>query len=390
MTILTLILPADWPQQRRDCPWLLHDAAGRVLRQGCSEPAHWPAPPAGSDGPPPCRLLLAGRQVAAHRVRLPAPPLGHRPDVVAAALEDSLLETPTQLLFAVHDQPAPDGSSLVGVMAHGRLAALVKLLRELGWSPQAAWPLGMASNTASAWACGESLCVVSADTFIELACDGGLAAWLDLVAPEQTLTLVSLDNAPERDARLNQITRLRTGTPPPLAVPTGCGFLHGDLAPPRRPAAFARHFAPAGRLAAGFAATLFVVSALQWSWHAWQARQLRSSISAHFRAIQPQAAMVDPVRQMTLQVATARRAAGQLAADDFLALAETLGDLGDGGLELNELVYENGRLQVSGTLSAQAGEQLATAAGQRAQQLQGPAVNPGQPTQFTLSAGAGS
>lgn len=386
MSTLILILPGDWPQQRRDCPWQIHDAAGRLLRQGCSEPAQWPKPPTVGDDPPACILLLAGRQVAGRRQQLPAPPLGHRPEVVAAALEDLLLDAPSPATFAVDPRSEADGSSRIGVVAHSRLAALVALVRELGWSPQAAWPLGMAATGAGAWVCGDTLCAVGDRGFVELACDDSLGDWLDLVAPGQTLPLTALDPAPARDLRLQQLARF-SQTPVPLRPPPGHGFLHGELAPPRRPPAWARHFAPAARLAAASAALLCLVSAVQLGWHAWQARQLRASIAAHFRAALPQVAMVDPVRQLAQQLATARRATGQLAADDFLALAETLGDVAEGGLQLHEVDYHNGQLQVRGQLAAEAAAQLASAAAQRGQRLQMPTAANGQ---FTLSAGDGS
>ena len=68
--ILTLIIPSGWPQETRACPWQLHAADDRLLAQGCAEPGQWPA--AGEDDR--CRLLLAGRQVAAQPARLPPPP----------------------------------------------------------------------------------------------------------------------------------------------------------------------------------------------------------------------------------------------------------------------------------------------------------------------------
>lgn len=386
MSTLTLILPDDWPQQRRDCPWLIHDAAGRLLRQGCSEPAQWPKPALAGDEPPACILLLSGRQVAGRRQQLPAPPLGHRPEVVAAALDDLLLDAASPATFAVDPRCDADGSSRIGVVAHSRLVALVGLVRELGWSPQAAWPLGMAATGPGAWACGDILCAVGERGFVELACDDSLGDWLDLVAPGQTLPLQALDPRPARDARLKQVARFSQAVVP-LRPPPGPGFLHGELAPPRRPPAWARHFAPAVRLAAASLALLCLVAAVQLGWHAWQARQLRAEIAARFRAALPQTAMVDPVRQLGLQLATARRAAGQLAADDFLALAETLGEVAEGGLQVHELDYRDGQLQVRAQFSAEVAAQLASAAGQRGQRLQMPAAEAGQ---FTLSVGGGS
>jgi general secretion pathway protein L len=368
-TILTLIIPSDWPQQRRACPWLLHNAGGRLLRRGCSEPAHWPGVGGAPDEMPECRILLAGRQVAGRRVRLPAPPLGRRPEVVGAALEDVLLDAPEQLAFAVAGKTGDDGTSRVGVVSRQRLAGIVALLRELGLPPHAAWPLGMAMPAPAACLVGDELCVVAPDgEFAALGPGDDLAARLGELAGGEALPLHVVDADPDAGARLAAVPGLRPGGAGEWLAPAAPGFLDGELAPPRRRTAVVRHFSGAARLAAAFAGVALLLSAAQWGWHAWQAARLRDAIAAQFRAAQPQAALVDPLLQMQRLVDSTRHAGGQLVAGDFLALADTLAEL-PAGATIAELRYRDGRLEIVAPQPADAVAALAAAAERRGQRL---------------------
>ena len=377
--MLTLIIPPDWPQHRRDCPWLLDPGDGQPLRHGCGEPATWPG--AGEAGPRPCRLLLAGHQVAVHPARLPPGPGGRRPAVVGAALEETLLEAPEQLAFALG--PTDAGSTAVGVVAHARLAALVGLLRELGWSPQAAWPLALALATPAAWLCGDSVDLPG----IALPIDTPLADW-PWPANAAPLPVHVLDADVERDRRLaaelgTDHPQLTIGGPPPaLQLPPGPGFLDGELAPPRPPGILARHARPALRLAGFLGAAVIALGAGQWLWQAWQIRELRQQIASEFRAVLPGVPLVDPARQLAQAVGAARRGAGLLADDDFLMLAATLGELPETA-RVQALSYENGRLSGSLTLPDEALPMLAAAAARRGQHWQASAG--GGRSEFTLS-----
>lgn len=380
--MLTLIIPADWPQLRRDCPWLLHDATGQLLGRGCDEPAGWPV--GDGEGPHPCRLLLTGHQVAVQPARLPAGAAGRRREVVGAAIEESLLAPTEQLAFAVGADQA--GIVPVGVIARARLAALVGLLRELGWSPQAAWPLALTTDAAAAWLCGQELDVYGSAGSIALPVDGALVQW-PLFADGNTLPCHVLDTDAERDQRLlallGQHLRISAALPP-LQAPPGPGFLDGELAPPRQPAAITRHFRPALRLALILGTTLVVLSAGQWLWQAWQIHALRQHIAEEFRSVLPATPLVDPARQLAQVVAGARRAAGQLADDDLLMLAATLGELPDDA-RLLELAYDHGQLRGSLALPDTARATLTAAAARRGQTLQ---INgSSERAEFTLIAG---
>lgn len=378
--ILTLIVPSGWPRESRACPWQLHAGDGRLLAQGCDEPGQWPS---AGDGDR-CRLLLAGRQVAAQPAQLPPPPQGERQAVIAAALEDSLLEPAEHLLFAVAPSALADGRRCVASVGRARLAALCQRLRELGWTPAAAWPLALALAPGQALALGGELSLRQDDGFIALPLDATLADWLALLAPAAAIRASALD-AEAASALATADSRLQTTPLAPLHVPDGPGFLVGELAPPRPHLDWKRRLRPALRLAAGLAALLLAMSLGQWGWHAWQARQLRGEIARQFHEILPQAPMVDPLRQAQRQLDTRAQAGGALAADDFLVLADALSELSPEQLPLLALAYADGRLHVTvARLDAGATERLAAAARQRGLTLSPPS---GTPPEFTLSAG---
>ncbi|MDD2742362.1 MAG: type II secretion system protein GspL [Rhodocyclaceae bacterium] len=372
---LTLFIPSDWPAQRRDCSWLLRDARGQLLQQGCSEPAHWPLPassagqaqatnnPPAQHEPLACHLVLCGEQVAGHAVALPKSALGRSPEVVAAALEDSLLDDANNLQFAVLPEAAAAGeNATVGVISRQRLAAIGEMLKSLGLLPLSAWPLSLCLPAKTAALIDNELTLpLPAGGFVTLNNDAGLGDWLDALAHESVpfplpCWVPGQHTTPEVQAQLAQTSAGRLQiieAKTPLTVPGGAGFLYGDLAPPRAPMALARELKIALRLASGFALLIFFLASLQWGWLSWQAKQYRQEIETSFRIVSPQGAMVDPLLQMQRQVDTALHAAGQLRAGDFLRLLEALAELSAKQPNITELSFEKAHLRIAGELSEQ-------------------------------------
>jgi len=378
--LLTLIVPADWPRDTRTCPWQLHAADGRLLAEGCGDPGQWPSPGEGDR----CRLLLAGRQVGGQAVRLPPPPQGESQAVIAAALEDSLLEPAEHLLFAVDPVPLADGRRCVATVARARLAALRERLHELGWPLACAWPLALALAPGQGGAVGGELTLRRADDFLALPLDATLGAWLDLLTADDAISVGGFDDDAVAALRQHR-PRLPEASRPPLVLPAGAGFLVGDLAPPRAQSDWPRHFRPTLRLAAICATLLTATAGAQWGWLSWQAHQYKAAIARDFREILPQTPQVDPLRQAQRQLAEKSRAAGQLAADDFLALADALAELPPEQLPLQRLDYNGGRLTVGvARIAPEAFERLLGAARQRGLTVSPPS---GAPTEFTLTAG---
>lgn len=381
MKTLTLFIPSDWPQARHDCPWLLCDAEGRVLEQGCSTAAHWPIPAADpeqaattKDEAINCDVILCGQQVAIHRVQLPKTPLGRTPEVIGAALEDNLLEDCTQVNFAARPIPPEggDNKTIVGVIAKARLGAIGQLLKSVGLSPRRAWPLNFVLPAGVASLCGSELTLaLPQGSFLTLDFDAGFANWLEHLAPTgitQPIPYVLLDHAlaqasPEREKLLQeahgagQLQHILLASDA-LTVATGPGFLYGELSPPRQPSPGGQHFRLAARFAAGFALAAVLLSTLQWGWLNWQANNYRKEIEHSFREAFPQAAMVDPLLQMQRQIDLAQHANGRLTGDDFLRLLEPFAVLAENQLSLQEMAYEQGKLYVSGRISGAGLERL--------------------------------
>lgn len=349
---LILIIPSDWPHARRECQWLLHDGKGQIVQRGCSEPAHWPVlNKHGSDEEYRCELLLAGHQVACHRSQLPKGRVS--PEIVAAALEDRVLDEIDQLHFAIGPAES-DGQHALAVVSRRRLASIVTLLRQLGLTLNAAWPLGFALPEGQAWLAADELTLALPNgAFTSLPLDRHLADRLaDLPAHETPLPVVIPESTllPDTASQLAHAEAsggLRRAAPCMPKTPSGHGFLYGPLAPPPRRLALLRPFMPALRLAAGFAVAATLLATAQWAWHTWQAASYREAISADFRRAMPQAAMVDPILQMQRQIDELRRRSGQLADNDFLRLAIPLTAVSDEVLDVREMRYENGQLQLT-------------------------------------------
>lgn len=373
-TTLTLLISSDWPQQRRDCHWLLHAGDGRLLSRGCSEPAHWPGIGTSDGAPLPCDLLLAGHQVAGQTARLPKNRLTQ--EVAAAALEEQLLDAPEQLLFAIAP-PAADDTCTVGVIARQRLESLLGVLRELGLEVRSAWPLGLALPAGHGWLLADELTLaLPACGFATLPLATAADDWLAGLPTSATAFTVALPEVPTPEVRRaldlsESAGRLHCVAPdnaPP--APAGPGFLVGPLAPPTRRLALLRPFLPAARLAVGLLLGGLLLAAAQWGWHAAQIRAYRQEIASTFRQIQPQAAMVDPLLQLQRQVDALRRRNGQLADDDFLRLADALSALPAGSIEIQEMQFAGGRLELAARLADDGIERLQAAAGQRGLSLQ--------------------
>lgn len=395
-TTLTLLIPSDWPQQRRDCPWLLCAADGRVLSRGCSEPAHWPGVGSGDgDGESPrCDLLLAGRQVAGHLAQLPKNRLTQ--EIAAAALEEQLLDAPEQLLFAIGPATA-DGRHSIGVIGRQRLESLLGVLRELGFAARSAWPLGLALAPGEGWLLGDELSLaLPGHGFGALPLSSAADTWLGALPAAARPLALTLAEAPpahlrpllERAASAGQLAcRPMDRTPP---VPPGPGFLVGPLAPPARRLTLLRPFLPTLRLGAGLLLGGLLLAATQWAWHAWQVRAYRQEIAATFRQLQPQAALVDPLLQLQRQVDALRRRSGRLADNDFLRLAEVLTVLPADGISITEMQFADGRLELTAQLAGDALERLRAAADQRGLALQVDAAGDSgerQPAKLMFSAG---
>lgn len=378
MSTLRLFITPGWPQEQRACRWALVSATGEILQHGQSEPRHWPGVVAPEDRPeqaaPPerqaCDLILCGSQVNALAVKLPRGAAGQRPEVIAAACEDLLLDDPADCQFS----PPPDGFSVSGpdgdvclaFISHARLSALAATLGELGLQPRSAWPLGFLlperDGRRLAWAEDGNLTLPHPDgSFLNLDLAGELALWQAQLASDGFALPLAVVNR-ESTAAGRQFLEAaiaagylsETAAAPPsdaLRPPPPGGLLNGRLAPPRASRNWLERFRRPLRLAAGLALLAGTLVFLDWGRLAWQAQAYRQAIEAEYRQAFPEGALVDPLLQMQRQLDRLRQNSGQLASTDLLTLLAPLSEIG-GELASERLDYDGSRLNVVARLEA--------------------------------------
>lgn len=372
MTTLRLLIDPGWPHDHADCPWYLCDAGGRVLQSGHSEPRHWPGVVAmGADSSSAadrreamaCDLILTGGQASCFVVDLPKGPAGRRPEVVAAAMEDLLLDAPEDCQLLVENSDDGSGRGVVAAIAASRLDSLCRMLAELGLAARSAWPDGLLLPRS-----GERRCACpSADAFV-LPTSGGGFLTLDaamFASGAERLSAFGLSlPVPLRLVGEGGPKMPGIFVPEPAAAgfpyrePPAGGFLHGRFAPPRRRFAASRHFWPAFKLAGAMAAAVALLVIAEWGWFAFEAKRHRDETARLYREAFPQGALVDPMLQMQRQLDGRRRALGKLGDGDFLwlmdGLARAMTDNGSVMAAIGPLDYQSGRLQVTATLPAAA------------------------------------
>lgn len=357
MSQLYLFIDDLWPAQHTQARWYWLDDRGRVLRQGCSEPRHWPGvcpPQEGAAPPQAVTVMLSGAQVACQRLRLPPGKAGRRPEILAAAIEERLLQPPEDCLLlpgAVDEA----GLTAVAVLARERLRLILAGLRELGLAPLAAWPLGFLLPSEAGRRCarleaGYLTLPLAGQGFMGWDLDAGGAenpGWAALLAPHwpqpPTVNVAGEAAVPPPSLPAGWQCRAEPADRLPLALPSGPGFLTGELAPRRGRWPGGAAYRPAARLAAGMLALWLVLSGVEWFRLAQQSRQLQDETAAVFREAFPQAAMVDPLLQMQRQVDGLRRQVGEAAAGDLPAMLDRLA--GQGGMTWQGFEFSSGRLE---------------------------------------------
>ena len=376
---LTLIIPDDWPEHSRECPWLLSNAQGRLLQHGYSGPAGWPLPQADADStstPMACNLLLAGQQISVHLPVLPAGGKARQPDVLAGILEDDLLDDPQHLYFvcqieATHmeREQSESGRHPVAVISRARLRALCERLQELGLQVRSAWPLLFCLPRGEAMQIGEVL-------DIRLPNGGGLALGRDelerwkgflrengiefplpcrRIAEHARFAAGSIEAARiGTTASVPDSSLLRALEMGELRVPPGHGFLYGPLLPALPLGAWRQVLRLPARLAIGFAVAALLMAAADWGRMSWLAWKYQGSIKTEFSRVIPQGTLVDAGLQLQRHVDALETQQGLLKADDFLNLLQPLASLQAGSL--TGIDYEPGVLRVNFALKDGDGE----------------------------------
>lgn len=360
-TRLMLLLDEHWPQQPA-ADWVLIDDRGRLLQQGRSAPAHWPAAAQ-------CEAVLSGSQCTWLDVVLPPAPARDRTRLLAYALEEHLLgEVDTQHLTVTHarreDERRHTGVLVVArsrmAQLQAQFAALGRPLQHLRSLLQIApiapehWTLALDGHhgailrggpDGTALACDLA---PAADGHVQLAAVLALAAARQPVATPQPLVLRPAAGQTLPAGLLEHIAQL-----PAFAASAGepwhwwqaadhaADLLHGDHAPATRRDLGQRLRAPAALAALA----LLTVAAVGLVHNLFAAHELAALDAARVRLLAdtlPGTPAIDPARQLGQALERARSERGQLARADFLSLLHEHTEAG--GPMPSALHYDNRRL----------------------------------------------
>ena len=368
MNTFALIVDSQWPTQGPSATWMLLNDSGKLVRSGVGPPEQWSPEAAGLRG---VHLIVAGSGVACQQLLLPRSERGIQPDVMAAALENRVLEAPENLLLVPLGAPDPQGLRSVAIWAKNSMAQARQALLAQDLPVLSAWPLGAVLAPGQVVVNGSCASYgLASGGFISLELDDPLAGQ----APElaglalQHLELESL--APMIAQRC-------------LAGP---GFCYGEFAPPQARTAWGSALRPAAWASAVMLTLLVMVATGQWLWGAWQLHRSQAHMEQLFRQAIPQGTMVDPLLQMNRLVAEARHQQGESNPGDFLPLMGALLDMPPTeNRQVRAIHYSGDALTISADLPEAAAQAFMQAARQRGLRVtQGPArdeftVVPGGP-----------
>lgn len=359
MNTLRLFIDGNWPHEHSDCDWVLLGPGGQMLQRGRSEPRHWP----GVDAQEPkaaeanrCEVVLSADQAVCLPIQLPKGAAGRRPDVVAYAVEERLLDEPEYTHFTI-DAVIGDGKASVIAVAKHRLRTLLGTLTEIGLAPLRVMvePQLAPEATRERWTLlrrGERGCLVARDTWLAL-------DRVDASTPPPPLAW-AVDEAAQRPAELRVqgdavddeawstalgLTVVSGGSVPGLLPTSAPNLLHGEFTPAREHRLFWRSYRPALVIAAVIAVGYTLASLGEWAWLAYQARHLQEQRLSLFRRTFPQVGtIVDPVLQLQRSLDAERLRHGQLGEADFLSLMNALA-AASGPVE--QISFVGGRMQVT-------------------------------------------
>lgn len=397
-TTLYLYLPASWPAQLTATSWALFNDQGNCLQQGHSEPRHWPQAQR-------VEIILTGEQCLLTRLDLPKTARARTAEALSYALEEQLLGDAADEHVVLgktllpHDATAPAASptpaantepTAVWLIRRQRLRTLLQALQALNIQPQQLYselqllPLPAAGWTLYLKPAGQASVLRTADeqggtldrqpTFadqpenpplelqlaLEAANDPASSAgpppasidvWISngetarLLTHWQARLNISLNYRGEfrwqdqLHRRAKQKTSSKNGLPRNL--------LTAEFAAANHPGQGWSSLRPALNLAALILAIYTLFSLAHWSWLQHEQQDIRQQMSRIFRAAQPQAqTIVDPVLQMQRLYDRNLREHGQLTRSDFLPLLERASAQFPAQTRLQQLNYEDGRLEL--------------------------------------------
>ena len=359
---LIIYLDETWPAEP-SAPWVLLDARDRVVQQGRSEPAHWPA---AAD----CEIVLGGAQCAWFETRLPKTARREQERLLRYALETQLLQdVDAQHLAPTHFRPDDQGVIAgVLVVARARLRTVLAQLAAIGRAPtRATAELQGVPHAASRWtlALGPTGgAVLRLDAHHAFAVDRGLIA--DVVGhallqlgpderrPEGVEVRASSagDPAGSIDAFPDGLgLPCETGAPYPWweASAAGTDLLIGEFAPSHRGAAGRRALRRPLALAAAAMVVFVAANLVAVLWQRHQLGGIEERMQRLFVTAVPGTPAIAPALQLRRHLDEARAQRGELREDDLLALLAAYSEIrgSAAGRSVRSLAFEAGRLKLA-------------------------------------------
>lgn len=333
--ILRLLAPAtDHPGPDAAFAWTLASGAGAVLREGRSPLAEVPR----ADR---VELVLPASRVLFARLALPKVSAGTLRELLPFAVEDRLLDDPSQA-HAVTGAVNARGETLVAVVDRRWLGALLGVLRATGFAPARV----LAESAFLGAATAPWTVVLAAGHGVLVEEDGHGSAFDPPSGAAPPLALrIALDEASARDARPATLdVAVEPGVKAPdaaawseaLGLPVTVRNLEARFARAAAPGAidlltgeFATTASPLGnfrlpRVAIGLAAAIALAQFGFTAADAWRLGNERSRLEAEreaiFREAFPEAkTIVDPALQMRRNLDALARAKGESGASEFLS-----------------------------------------------------------------------
>lgn len=354
---LVVRIDETWPT-RRAAPWVVLDDRDRVVREGQSEPAHWPA--TGE-----CEVVLGAPQCTWLETVIPRAAKREQDSLLRYAVEPLLAGDPDgQHLTLTHQAADTDGLRTgILVTSRNRLRSVLAQLAEIGHAPsravselqgvrgdESAWTLALATN---------EYCVLGIAPTQATATDR--AQLTDMVT--HALQATTRDAPPTLEVvsapGVSPVDLEQLGADTGLAVRQGApwywwqaagrsaNLLHGEFAPRHARGGWRAMRAPAMLAAAALGGFL----AINTGYVLWQRHELEA-LEERMRRIMkvalPDTPAIAPAQQLHRHLDDSRSARGQLRDSDLLSLLLAYSAIRGAAApeSVRRAVYGEGKLEI--------------------------------------------
>lgn len=408
MSLLQIFISENFsPVEQPRCPWVLREAAGRVLRSGDSAPHEMPKADTVQVVAPAAKVLLTN-------VRVPTRNRQKMLKLLPFAVEEKLLYDPETIHVAAGLRQTSDDVP-VAVIDRRWMESVMGALQQAGLKPRAMWPEPLLPKSqAGAWTVvlDGSAGFIKTGEFSGVPVDSGGAEIPPLALVLAVQEAKQAGHAPKRIS-----LRLSGGTQAPdveqwsvqLAVPVtldkawdwaeeacqsapAINLLQGEFAPAGFSADWLPRLKPALILGGLIIALQLGGGAVDWALLSYEKHQLQADMEKSFRQAFPEAkTVVDASLQMRRNLADLHHAAGQLDSSDFLPLLAKAAPVLAGVANIQSMQYERGTLRLELRLQSGSVADLRGRLGVAGlyAEFDNPAAKAGAPVKLMLTEGRG-